>query len=144
MAESELHRRLKDDASRELQKDGYSVFYEPLFPPLPGVGWVAYRPDLFGQRESSDGEEFVIVECETRPSMRKLLAKNSRRIWMQTHISHSDRLRRILVIPPRSLGKIDPSARKRWEIWIVAEEIFRIPRVGGGEEDGEPDLRRGR
>ncbi len=137
MAESELHRRLKDDVSRELQKDGYNIFYEPAFPPLPGVGWSAYRPDLFGRRESSDGEDFVLVECETQPSMRKLAAKNSSRIWMQTHISHTDRLRRILVIPPRSLRKLDLSIRQKWEIWIVEDEIFRIPQLCGDDNDGD-------
>jgi hypothetical protein len=130
VAESELHRRLKDDVSRELQKDGYSIFYEPLFPPLPGIGWFSYRPDLFGQRESPDGEDFVLVECETKPSMRKMAVKNSSRIWMQTHISHTDRLRRILVIPPGNLRRLDPRLRYNWEIWIAVEErIRRIPQL---------------
>jgi hypothetical protein len=141
VAESELHLRLKDDASRELQKDGYKIFYEPAFPPLPGVGWSAYRPDLFGQRDSSDGEDFVLVECETHPSMRKLAMKNSSRIWMQTHISHSDRLRRILVIPPGSLRRLDLSVRQKWEIWIVEEGIFRIPQLSrGNQEPSAPEL----
>jgi hypothetical protein len=132
VAESALHRRLKDDVSRELQKDGYIIFFEPIFPPLPGVRWSSYRPDLFGRRESVDGEDFVLVECETQPTMRKMAAKNSGRVWMQTHISHTDTLRRILVIPPGNLRKLDSSIRNRWEIWIVDDHIRRIPPLGEG------------
>ncbi len=138
MAESELHRRLKADVSRELQKDGYSIYHEPAYSPLPGVGWSAYRPDLFGQKDCSDGEDFVLVECETQPSMRKLAIKSSSRIWMQSHINHADRLRRILAIPPGTLKKLDTKIRWNWEIWIVDNEIFRIrhPLTDNSERHG--------
>ncbi len=129
MAESDLHRRLKESVSRELQKEGYSIFEEPIFSPSPSVGWCRYRPDLFGAKTNQEGEDFVLVECETRPSTKKLISKNFQGVWLQTHISHANHMRRILAIPPGTLRGLDLRVRREWEIWIVEHGILHIPNL---------------
>jgi len=78
MGESILHRLMKESVSQELAGEGYHVFFEPPYAPSRFLSWAAYRPDLFGVRASAERQEYVLVECETRPSWRKMASKNFR------------------------------------------------------------------
>ena len=130
MAESFLHRRMKKSASRELAGEGYSVFEEPPYAPSRFLDWVSYRPDLFGIRASSKRQEYALVECETRPSCRKLDAKNFRSVDVQTRLDSELSIRRILVVPRGTLARVDSSVRLTWETWIYEGEGFqRFPIV---------------
>jgi hypothetical protein len=130
MGESILHRRMKESVSRELAGEGYSVFEEPPCAPSRFMSWVSYRPDLFGIRGSAERQEYALVECETRPSGRRLAAKNFRSVDVQTRLNSELSLRRILVVPRGTLAGVDSSARRTWETWIYEGGSFqRFPRV---------------
>jgi hypothetical protein len=130
MSESILHRRMKESVSRELAGEGYSVFAEPPHAPSRFMSWVSYRPDLFGMRASAERQEYALVECETRPSGRRLAAKNYSSIDIQTRLNSELSVRRILVVPRGTLASVDPSVRRSWETWIYEGGSFqRFPRV---------------
>ena len=132
VGESVLHLQMKEMASRELAGEGYLVFYEPPFAPSWYMQWRAYRPDLFGVRTAPDRQEYALVECETRPSTRRLVAKNFKSVDVQTRLHSQLSLRRILVVPRGRMACVDPSVRLAWEMWIYEGERFqRFPRVGG-------------
>lgn len=128
--ESALHLRMKDGASRELAREGYAVFFEPPYAPSRFLTWEAYRPDLFGIRSGPGSQEYAVVECETRPSERRLDSKNFRSLDVQTRLNSQLSLRRILVVPRGRLASVDPSVRYSWETWIFEGKGFvRIPRA---------------
>jgi hypothetical protein len=130
MAESDLHRRMKESVSRELAVEGYAVFQEPPYAPSRFMSWVAYRPDLFGIRATAERQEYAFVECETRPSGRRLAAKNFRSVDVQTRLNSELSLRRILVVPRGTLAGVDSAVRHTWETWIYEGGRFqRYPRV---------------
>ena len=130
MGESILHRLMKESASRELADEGYSVFREPPYAPSRFMSWVSYRPDLFGVKASTGRQEYALVECETRPSSRRLDAKNFRSVEVQTRLNSDLSLRRILVVPRGTLAAVDSFVRLAWEIWIYEGGRFqRFPSV---------------
>ncbi|HVC26699.1 MAG TPA: hypothetical protein VND40_00920 [Nitrososphaerales archaeon] len=121
---------MKESVSRALAEEGYSVFFEPPYAPSRFLTWVSYRPDLFGIRASADRQEFALVECETRPSGRKLASKNFRSLEVQTTLNSVLSLRRILVVPRGALACLDSSVRRSWETWIYESGAFlRLPRA---------------
>lgn len=125
MAESELHRSMKESVSRELAGEGYSVFPEPPFSPSRFLTWDSYRPDLFGMRASSERQEYVLVECETRPSGRRIDSKNFRSVEIQARLNREPILRKILVVPRGRLAGVHPSVRRCWETWIYEGGSFQ-------------------
>ena len=130
MAESILHRRMKDCVSRELANEGYRVFYEPAFAPSRFLDWASYRPDLLGVKTSADRQEYAFVECETNPSTKRLAAKNFRSVEVQLRLNSAFSLRRLLVVPWGTLRRLDSSVRYSWETWIYRESGFqRFPRA---------------
>jgi hypothetical protein len=46
----------------ELEKDGFGVVEEPLFPPVEWISWSTYRPDLLGYRAKDTKEEVASVK----------------------------------------------------------------------------------
>ncbi len=130
MGESILHRRMKESVSRELANEGYSVFQEPRDAPSRFMSWVSYRPDLFGIRASAERQEYALVECETRPSGRRLATKNFRSVDVQARLNSELTIRKILVVPRGTLAGVDSSVRLSWETWIYEGGCFqRFPRV---------------
>lgn len=126
MGESVLHLRMKETASRELEEEGYSVFFEPPYAPSRFLTWASYRPDLFGIRARAGVQEYALVECETRPSTRRLAAKNFRSVEIQTRLNSDLSLRRILVVPRGTLASLDSSVRCSWETWILEGRGFQM------------------
>ena len=121
---------MKQSVSRELAEEGYSVFFEPPYAPSRFLSWVSYRPDLFAIRASSGMQEYALVECETRPSGRRLASKNFRSVDVQTRLNSDLSLRRILVVPRGKLACLDTSVRRSWETWIYESGGFqRFPRA---------------
>ncbi len=130
MGESGLHRRMKEGVSRELAEEGYAVLFEPSYAPSRFLSWASYRPDLFGIRSSAGRQEYAFVECETRPSGRRLASKNFRSVDVQTRLNSDLSLRLILVVPRGTLASVDSSVRRSWEMWIYDETGFqRFPRA---------------
>ena len=130
MGESVLHRRMKEGVSRALEEEGYSVFFEPPSAPSRFLTWDSYRPDLFGIRARAGSQEYALVECETRPSGRRLASKNFRSLDVQTRLNSVLSLRRILVVPRGTLASLDSSVRRSWETWIYEGGAFlRFPRA---------------
>ena len=85
---------------------------------------------LFGIRASAGRQEYALVECETRPSGRRLASKNFRSVDVQTRLNSDLSLRRILVVPRGTLASVDPSVRRSWETWIYEGGRFqRFPRA---------------
>ncbi len=121
---------MKEEASHELAEEGYVVFFEPLYAPSRYMSWASYRPDVFGMRAGDGRQEYALVECETRPSERRLASKNFRSVDIQTRLNSDLSLRRILVVPRGKLAGVRPSVRRSWETWIYEGQGFqRFPRV---------------
>ena len=116
MAESKVHREMKAIVKGELVREDYSVVEEPLFPPGERVSWWSYRPDLLGYRSGGGTEEVVLVECETHPSMRRLLSKRYRTVSFQTRLFRRGALRKILAVPQGKLGSVDMRISNGWEL----------------------------
>lgn len=128
--ESALHRSMKERASRELEREGYSVFFEPPSSPSRFMSWGAYRPDVFGVRTGAETQDYALVECETRPSGRRLGSKDFRSVRLQAQLNREPALRMILVIPRGTLGRLEPSLRLTWETWVFGEGgVLRLPRA---------------
>jgi hypothetical protein len=123
LAESRVHLSMKTVARQELEKEGYAVVEEPGIPPGKKVTWSSYRPDLMGYRSEGGVEELVLVECETRPNMRRLLAKNHSSVWFQPYLYRRGSVRRILAIPQGKLGSVDMGIRKAWEVWVLGPNM---------------------
>lgn len=121
---------MKDRASRELEREGYSVFLEPACSPSPFLSWDAYRPDVFGIRTAAGSQGYAMVECETRPSGTRLASKNVHTVRVQTRLNLEPSLRLILVIPRGTLGRLDSAVRLCWETWVYsAGGIQMLPRA---------------
>lgn len=125
MTESLLHRSLKSRVTEELANEGYEVFSEPIFPPTSLMDWSRYRPDLLAVRARAGREDFVMVECETRPSTRRMNSKNFRSVQLQSKIHLECNLKRILVMPRGKLRALDSRFRLLWEIWIASDASFQ-------------------
>jgi len=130
--ESSTHRHMKAVVREELEKDGFGVVEEPLFPPVKWMSWSAYRPDLLGFRAKDMKEEVAIVECETHPSMRRFAAKNYSSLSFQPSVLSSGSVRRILAVPKGKLGAVDLRLRCGWEIWVIGGSGTpeKIPSIG--------------
>lgn len=133
VAESLVHRRMKEIVRGELEREDYRVVEEPLSPPSEKVSWSAYRPDLLGYRLGWGEEELVVVECETHPSMRRFELKNHSSLWFQPFLFHRGSIRRILAVPQGKLGAVDVQLRREWEIWVLgsARPMCRIGLLDG-------------
>jgi len=130
---------MKEGASRELAEEGYSVFFEPPYAPSSFLSWASYRPDLFGMRARAGRQEYALVECETRPSGKRLASKNFRSVDVQTRLNSDLLLRRILVVPRGTLARVDSSMRLSWETWIYEGGGFqRFPRAREGTAPPSP------
>ena len=92
---------------------------EPLFAPGPRASWISYRPDLLGYKSERGVEELVLVECETRPNMKRFGAKNHSSVWFQPHLFREGTVRRILAVPQGKLGLVDMRVRQEWEVWVL-------------------------
>jgi len=124
---------MKDSVSRELTEEGYSVFVEPPYAPSTFLSWASYRPDLFGVRASVGRQEYALVECETRPSGRRLASKNLKSVDVQTRLNSDLSVRMILVVPRGTFARLDSSVRRSWETWIYDAGGFqRFPKASGG------------
>jgi len=106
----------------ELEKEGFGVVEEPTYPPAKWISWSTYRPDLLGFRAKEMKEEIAIVECETRPSMRRFASKNYSSLWFQPSVLSVGSLRRILAVPKGKLGAVDLRLRQGWEIWVIGSD----------------------
>ncbi len=122
MGESSVHRSMKRIVRGELERERYTVVEEPLYPPGRRVSWSAYRPDLLGYRRDGEGEEIVVVECETRPNMRRFGRKNYSSVWFQPYLFRNGSVRRILAVPQGRMGKVDMKIRDEWEVWVLGLE----------------------
>ncbi len=120
--ESSTHRHMKNIVREQLEGEGFKVFEEPLFPPANWISWSTYRPDLMGFRANESEEEVAIVECETRPSMKRFTSKNYSSLWFQPAILKEGSIRRILAVPAGKLRSLDFGLRRSWEIWVIGQE----------------------
>lgn len=119
VTESSVHRSMKAIVRAELERERYAVVEEPLFPPGRKASWTSYRPDLLGYRSDEGTEELVLVECETRPSMRRFGSKNHSSVWFQPYLFRRGSVRRILAVPQGKLRAVDMRLRDKWEIWVL-------------------------
>jgi hypothetical protein len=124
----------------ELECERYAVVEEPLFPPGGKVAWTSYRPDLLGYRSEGGTEELVLVECETRPSMKRFRSKNHSSVWFQPYLFRRGSVRRILAVPQGKLGLVDMKLRDKWEIWVLGatDTLERVRTSSGGVSTGLP------
>lgn len=131
--ESSTHRHMKAVVREELEKDGFQVLEEPAFPPARWISWSTYRPDLLGFRAQNYREEVAIVECETRPNMRRFASKNYSSLWFQPSVLSGGSLRRILAVPRGKLGSVDLRLRSGWEVWVIGGSgtSEKIPSIEG-------------
>lgn len=131
MAESQVHRSMKAIVRSELEQENYAVVEEPLFPPKEKLSWSSYRPDLLRYRSKDGTEEIVLVECETRPNMRKLGAKRHSSVWFQPYLFRRGSVRRILAVPRGKLGSVDMKIRVQWEVWVIGADspTDRFPKL---------------
>jgi hypothetical protein len=133
MVESDLHRRMKERVSRQLAEEGYALFFEPPYAPSRFLTWASYRPDILGIRASAGMQEYALVECETRPSSRRLDSKNFRSVEVQTRLNSELHLRLIVVVPRGTLRGLDPSVRRSWETWVFeGHGLQMFPRASQG------------
>lgn len=129
MTESDVHLAMKAIIRRELERERYAVVQEPVAPPAKKVSWRAYRPDLMGYKSEGGLEELVLVECETRPNMRRLEKKNASSVWFQTYLNREGQVRRILAVPQGKLGAVDLAVRDVWEVWVIGPKcpLAKLP-----------------
>lgn len=137
VGESAPHLRMKLMMRRELESESYNVLEEPLSPPSRRVFWSAYRPDLVGYVREKGKEELVVVECETRPNMRRFRLKNFSSLWFQPFLFQRGSIRRILAVPQGRLRAVDLELRDEWEIWVLGR-TGPICKIGPRGEEGLP------
>lgn len=135
MAESAVHRSMKAIIRAQLETEHYAIVEEPLFPPRGKASWESYRPDLLGYRSEGGNEELVLVECETRPNMKRFLAKNYSSVWFQPYLFRRGSLRRILAVPQGKLGAVDMRIREKWEVWVLGPKKAMV-RFGPLDDSG--------
>jgi hypothetical protein len=98
--------------------------------------WQSYKPDVLAIKQSDTNQIIVLVECETKPSRKRVLTKTKQiknNLQLQKQLFKNTALLPLLVIPPNNLQKILFSPiRKFWEIWIINQEgqiKNKIPRT---------------
>ncbi len=121
--------------AKELQKKDYLIYFEPFESPLDRLWWQYYRPDVLAVKSLFPNLKVVLVECETKPNLKRLLRKTEK---IQNYLSLQKKLHEnasiipLLIIPPFTLSKIISSkVRQLWEIWILndlGKILHKIPR----------------
>jgi hypothetical protein len=134
--EGNLHRLHKQTVAEELQKNSYGIHFEPWESPLKLLWWQFYKPDIFAIKQTHSSKKIILVECETKPNLKRVLAKMmqiKRNLAIQNQLFENTKVLPLLVIPPNNLQKIlFFTIRKFWEIWIISQEgkiKHKIPRV---------------
>ncbi len=134
--ESRLHLIFKQRVMKELLAEGYSLYAEPVEPPVKRLSWSAYRPDVLGIQMSDNTFKLVLVECETAPTKIRVSKKTKRikeSLRLQKCLNESHYLRSLLVIPPLTFKKINcKTIRNFWEVWIINRRgtiIHKIPDI---------------
>jgi hypothetical protein len=124
VAESELHRAMKETVRRRLSEEGFVTMEEPLFPPSRRISWSNYRPDLLGFRRRGGREEIALVECETRPNMKRFRSKNYSSVWFQPSVLSEGGVKKILAVPRGALGAVDRQIMREWEVWVIGPGVI--------------------
>jgi hypothetical protein len=123
--EGQLHKLHKESVAEELQKQNYTIYFEPLESPLKLLCWHSYRPDILAIKQSNPTQKIVLVECETHPNRKRVLTKKKqikKNIALQKQLLKNTTVLPLLVIPPNNLQKmISSPIRRFWEIWIINE-----------------------
>ena len=121
--EGALHKFLKETVADELQRQNYSIYYEPLESPLKRLWWNSYRPDVLAMKSRKSNLDVIFVECETKPNRKRVLRKTEKikkYISLQKELHENATILPLLIIPPFNLNKIISSQlRQIWEIWII-------------------------
>lgn len=121
--EEKLHKLFKRVVTKELLNEDYSVYVEPAESPMERLRWGSYRPDVLGIISKKALFKVALVECETTPTRKRIMAKASkiqRTLALQKRLNERHVICLLLIIPPLKLGRINCSAIRRfWEIWIV-------------------------
>ena len=122
--ESRLHELLKKAVFEELEKKGYNLYLEPLESPLQRLSWSKYRPDVFGVFSDDVESRFILVECETDPTIKRMKGKLSKirhSLTIQKKLNERNILLLLLLaIPSGFLHRVNYSdIRRFWEIWIA-------------------------
>lgn len=124
--ESQLHKLHKETVAKELQKENYTIYYEPLESPLNLLWWHSYIPDILAIKNATTIKKIVLVECETHPNRKRVLTKKKqikKNLSLQKQLFKNVSILPLLVIPPDNLEKmIFSSIRKFWEIWIINQK----------------------
>jgi hypothetical protein len=123
--ENYFHQLMKDMVSTKLASEGYELHMEPSDPPIEGLTWESYRPDILGVMSSNIGLKIVLAECETNPCSSRLKTKDSKvgRIAFQRCLNQRNEFRLVLAIPFGKLSRVNHrQIRRRWEIWLINQE----------------------
>jgi len=140
MAESATHLLMKAIVRADLELERYSVVEEPLSSPWK-ASWDSYRPDLLGYKSEGRLEVLALVECETKPSMKRFCSKNHSSIWFQPRLFRNGSIRRILAIPRGKLRYVDMRLRDKWEIWVLGNKTL-LEKIGTYHTDIASNLAR--
>jgi hypothetical protein len=134
--EGPLHKLHKQIAADELQKKNYGIHFEPWESPLNLLWWQAYKPDILAIKQTMSSRRIVLVECETKPNRKRVLAKTmqiKKNLAIQKQLFENTMVLPLLIIPPNNLQKmLFSTIRKFWEIWIISQEgqiKYKMPRV---------------
>ena len=121
--ESYLHKLLKQTVAKELKNHQFTTYEEPLESPYNHLWWCSYRPDVLATKNIERLFEVVLVECETKPTKKRILHKMEiiqKNMFFQKRLFENVHFIPLLVIPSFSLAKIlCEEVRNFWEIWIV-------------------------
>ena len=134
--EGKLHKLLKQSVEQELLNQYYEVYHEPPESPLKRLYWRSYRPDILGIFSKNSKLIIVIVECETKPSFKKILKKTNQIRYgfsLQKQLNENHFIFPLLVIPAMYLNKINfLEIRKFWHIWIINDSgkiLHKLPHI---------------
>jgi len=87
--------------------------------------WQSYRPDILATKNTENLFEVVLVECETKPTKRRVVVKMltiQNNLALQKRLFENTKFNPILAIPPHNLAKIlCCEVRNFWTIWIINE-----------------------
>jgi hypothetical protein len=132
--EEKLHKLFKRVVTKELLKEDYAVYIEPAESPMERLWWGPYRPDVLGVISTNSLFKVALVECETTPARKRIMAKASKikqTLTLQKRLNERHVICPLLIIPPMNLGRVNCSPiRSFWEIWIVNRRgmiVHKIP-----------------
>ncbi len=129
MRESDRHRFLKEAAVRVLEQEGFTIYLEPGWSPIEFLKWSRYRPDILAARRRGENNDYRLVECETKPRLRRILAKNTGSISVQATLLGKTQISKVLVIPTGTLKALDMKIRRNWTIWLINTKSGEIKRT---------------